>query len=153
MSKRIFRRIFLVYAGVLLLAMAFVEIYITAAVRDNCVDNLQEHLAHEINIIAKTVPFEKAGIDDLCMVLKKDAGARVTIIRTDGKVIGDSDHGSADMENHANRTEVQQAVLRGTGAAIRHSDTMNYDFLYVAKKIVLDGEEEGFIRLAVPLKD
>jgi len=152
-KKRIFRRIFLVYAGVLLLAMAFVEIYITTAVRDNYLDNLQEHLDHKINLIAKTVPFDKAGIDDLCRALKKDAGARVTVILGDGKVIGDSDHESSDMENHANRTEVQQAVLRGTGAAIRHSDTLNYDFLYVAKKIVHDGEEEGFIRLAVPLKD
>lgn len=153
MRKGIFRRIFLVYAGVLLLAISFVEIYITAAVRDNYVDNLQEHLAHEINLIAKTVPFDKTGIDDLCRTLKKDAGARVTVIAGDGKVIGDSDHDSSDMENHANRTEVQQAALLGTGIAIRHSDTLNYDFLYVAKKIVHDGKDEGFIRLAVPLKD
>ena len=153
MRKGIFRRIFLIYAVVLLAAMSFVEIYMTTAVRDNYVDTLQEHLAHKINLIAKTVPFGKAGIDDLCRALKKDAGARVTVILGDGKVIGDSDHDSADMENHANRTEVQQAALLGTGAAIRHSDTMNYDFLYVAKKIVHDGVEEGFIRLAVPLKD
>lgn len=153
MRKGIFRRIFLVYAGVLLLAMSFVEIYITTTVRDNYVDNLKGHLAGTITLIAKTVPFDKAGIDDLCRALKKDAGARVTVILSDGRVIGDSDHDSADMENHANRTEVQQAVLRGTGAAIRHSDTLNYDFLYVVKKIVHDGEEEGFIRLAVPLKD
>ncbi|MFI5293926.1 MAG: ATP-binding protein [Thermodesulfovibrionales bacterium] len=153
MRKGIFRKIFLVYAGVLLLAMSFVEIYITTTVRDNYVDNLKGHLAGTITLIAKTVLFDKAGIDDLCRALKKDAGARVTVIRSDGRVIGDSDHDSADMENHANRTEVQQAVLRGTGAAIRHSDTLNYDFLYVAKKIVHDGAEEGFIRLAVPLKD
>jgi two-component system phosphate regulon sensor histidine kinase PhoR len=151
--KGIFRRIFLVYAGVLLLAISFVEIYITTAVRDNYVDNLQEHLAHKINLIAKTVPFDKSGLDDLCRRLKNDAGARVTIILGDGKVIGDSDHDSASMENHANRTEVQQAALLGTGMAVRHSDTLNYDFLYVAKKIVHDGKEEGFIRLAVPLKD
>lgn len=153
MRKGIFRRIFLVYVGVLLLAMSFVEIYITTAVRDNYVDNLGEHLAHEINLIEKTVPFDKTGIDDLCRALKKDAGARVTVILGDGKVIGDSDHDSADMENHEDRTEVQQAALRGTGAATRHSETLNYDFLYVAKKITHDGEDEGFIRLAVPLKD
>jgi two-component system phosphate regulon sensor histidine kinase PhoR len=153
MRKGIFRRIFLVYAVLFLLATAFVEIYITTTIRDNYVDNLKEHLAGAINLIAKTVPFGMADLDDLCRTLKKDTGARVTVILTDGKVIGDSDHYSADMENHANRTEVEQAALLGTGAAIRHSDTLNYDFLYVAKKIIRDGKEEGFIRLAVPLKD
>ncbi len=138
---------------VLLLAMTFVEMYITSAVRGNYIDNLKERLADTMNLIAKTVPFDKAGIDDLCRALKKEVGARVTVILADGKVIGDSDHDSADMENHSTRTEVQQAVLRGMGSTIRHSDTLNYDFLYVAKKIMQGGKEEGFIRLAVPLRD
>ncbi len=153
MRKGIFRRIFLAYAAVFLLATAFVEIYITAAVRDSYINNMEEHLSNEINLISKIVSFDKTGIDDLCRMLKKDSSARVTIILGDGRVIGDSDHDSTTMENHANRTEVQQALLRGAGAAIRHSDTLNYDLLYVAKKIIRDSGEEGFIRLAVPLKD
>ncbi len=153
MRKRIFRRIFIAYAVVFLLATAFVEMYITTAIRDSYIDSLKERLSAEINLIAKTVSFDKLGIDDFCRALKKDTGARVTIIVVDGKVIGDSDHDSATMENHANRTEVQQAVLLGTGFAIRHSDTLNYDFLYVAKKIISNESERGFIRLAVPLKD
>ncbi len=152
MRKRIFRRIFLAYAVVFLLAAAFVEMYITTAIRDSYIDNLKERLSTEINLIAKTVSFDKAGIDDLCRALKKDTGARVTIIVADGKVIGDSDHDSQTMENHASRTEVQQAMLLGTGSTVRHSDTLNYNFLYLAKKIVSD-EKEGFIRLAVPLRD
>ncbi len=153
MRKGIFRRIFLAYAAVFLLAVAFVEIYITTTIRDSYVDNLKGHLAGTINVISNTVSFNESDLDDLCRTLKKETSARVTIIRTDGKVIGDSDHDSIAMENHANRTEIQQAVMRGAGAAIRHSDTLNYDFLYVAKKIIRGGGEEGFIRLAVPLKD
>jgi two-component system phosphate regulon sensor histidine kinase PhoR len=150
---RIFRRIFLIYAVVLLTAGLFTEIYITSAVRENYVANLEEHLVETLPLVAKTVSFGKPELDDLCRSLKREVGARVTVILTDGKVIGDSDHDSASMENHANRTEVQQAVLRGTGSAIRHSHTLNYDFLYVAKKIVSGGKDEGFIRLAVPLRE
>ncbi len=153
MRKGIFRRIFLAYAVVFLLATAFIEIYITTAIRDSYIDNLKERLSAEINLIANAVSFDKAGIDDLCRELKRDTGARVTIIVADGRVIGDSDHDSVTMENHAGRTEVQQAVLLGTGSSIRHSDTLNYDFLYVARKIISEGKEKGFIRLAVPLKD
>lgn len=153
MRKGIFRRIFLAYAGLFLLATAFVEIHITTAVRDSYIDNLRGHLSGEMNLIAKAVPFDKADIDGLCGTLKKDIGARVTVILDDGKVIGDSDHDSASMENHANRTEVQQAALLGSGSTIRHSDTLNYDFLYVAKKIISEEKEKGFIRLAVPLRD
>jgi two-component system, OmpR family, phosphate regulon sensor histidine kinase PhoR len=150
---RIFRRIFLIYAAVLLMAGLFTELYITSAVRENYVANLQQHLVDTLPLVAKTVSFGKPDLDALCRNLKREIGARVTVILVDGKVIGDSDHDSASMENHANRTEVQQAVLRGTGAAIRHSHTLNYDFLYVAKKVVSDGSQEGFVRLAVPLRE
>ncbi len=153
MKVRIFRRIFLVYVVVLLMAGLFTELYITSAVRENYIDNLKEHLSGTISLIAQTAPFNKPDIDDLCRTLKSEVHARVTVILMDGKVIGDSDHDSATMENHAGRTEVQQAALLGTGFVVRHSDTLNYDFLYVAKKISHDGTEEGFIRLAVPLKE
>jgi two-component system phosphate regulon sensor histidine kinase PhoR len=152
-KARIFRRIFLIYAVVLLMAGLFTELYITSAVRENYVANLEEHLVEMLPLVARTVSFATPDLDDLCRTLKGEIGARVTVILIDGKVIGDSDHDSASMENHSNRTEVQQAVLRGTGSAIRHSHTLNYDFLYVAKEIVSDGKEEGFIRLAVPLRE
>jgi two-component system phosphate regulon sensor histidine kinase PhoR len=153
MKVRIFRRIFLIYAVVLLIAGLFTELYITSAVREYYIDNLEEHLSGTTSLVAQTVPFNKADLDDLCRTLKREVHARVTVIRMDGRVIGDSDHDSATMENHAGRPEVQQAALLGTGFAVRHSDTLNYDFLYAAKKISRDGTEEGFIRLAVPLRD
>jgi two-component system phosphate regulon sensor histidine kinase PhoR len=152
MKVRIFRRIFLIYAVVLLMAGLFTELYITSAVRGNYISILQEHLVDMMPLIARTVSFSSPNLDDLCRTLKHEVRARVTVILPDGRVTGDSDHDSASMENHANRTEVQQAMLLGTGVAIRHSETLNYDLLYVVKKIVSAGNEEGFIRLAVPLK-
>ena len=92
-------------------------------------------------------------MDRLCRQLKKDVGARVTVIAGDGKVIGDSDTDSALMDNHLHRTEIEQALLFETGMAIRYSDTLKYDLLYVAKKISLAESTKGFIRLAVPLKE
>ena len=57
------------------------------------------------------------------------------------------------MANHRDRVEIQQAMLTGSGMAIRKSDTLKYDLLYVAKKITQGDKPQGFIRLSVPLKD
>jgi two-component system phosphate regulon sensor histidine kinase PhoR len=57
------------------------------------------------------------------------------------------------MDNHAHRQEIQQALLNNRGMAIRFSDTIRYDLLYVAQKISMGGEPAGFVRLSVPLRD
>jgi two-component system phosphate regulon sensor histidine kinase PhoR len=152
MKRGLFRRIFILYAIVIVLAVAFVEIFITSAVRNNYLQTLRSNLAVQISLIAKNVSFSRTNLDSLCRELKRDTNARVTIIASDGMVIGDSDADSSVMDNHLNRTEIEQALLFETGTAIRHSDTINHDFLYVAKK-VSQGPWEGFIRLAVPLRD
>lgn len=153
MKRGIFRRIFLLYALVLLLALLFVELYITAAVRESYIDNLKKNLTEQINLISDSITFNQVNIDSLCKQLKVRTGARITVTDNDGKVIGDSDADSSLMDNHINRTEIEQALLTGTGMVIRYSNTLKYDFLYIAKKIMKGGNPQGFIRLAVPLKE
>ncbi len=152
MNSGLFRRIFILYAIVIVLAVVFVEITITSAVRTNYRETLRSNLAIQISLIARSISFGQKNLDSLCRELKKDTNARVTIIGLDGKVIGDSDSNSSHMDNHLHRTEIEQALLFETGMAVRHSDTINYDLLYVAKK-VSQGQQEGFIRLAVPLRE
>lgn len=153
MKKGIFRRIFILYALVIMLSGLFGEIYVTSAVRENHIDQLRQNLSVQITLISKSISFKQANLDGLCRQLKKDIGARVTVIANDGKVIGDSDADSALMDNHLHRTEIEQSLLFDVGMAKRYSATLKYDFLYVAKKISHNEKEEGFIRLAVPLKE
>jgi two-component system phosphate regulon sensor histidine kinase PhoR len=136
-----------------LLAGLITEIYITSAVREDHISNLKEHLEEKIGLLSNGISFTESNLDDFCKNIKEQIHARVTIILNDGRVIGDSDHDAATMDNHASRTEVQQADNLRTGMTIRYSDTLKYDFLYIAKKITRNGTDEGFIRLAVPLQD
>jgi two-component system, OmpR family, phosphate regulon sensor histidine kinase PhoR len=152
-KKSYFRRLFLLYAGILLAALVVSEIYITSVVRENHIDELRKTLSTQIDIISDRIVFGKEHIDGLCVELRKKTGARVTVILPDGKVTGDSDSSSVDMENHLQRTEIAQARIYGSGSLIRHSDTVNTDFMYFAKKIMNNSETAGFIRLAVPLTD
>ncbi len=153
MKRGIFRRIFLLYAVVMLLAVFFTEFYITDMVRENYLDGLRKNLAVEISLVAGRIDFAQKDIDDYCRQLKQKTGARVTIIRADGTVIGDSNTDSSLMENHAHRPEVEQSLLYDTGSFIRHSHTLGYDFLYVAKRVMKNGDTAGFVRFAIPLKE
>ncbi|MFZ2196733.1 MAG: ATP-binding protein, partial [Thermodesulfovibrionales bacterium] len=153
MTIRIFRRIFVIYAVIVVLAGLITEIYITSAVRENHISNLKQHLEDKIGLISKDISFTESNLDGFCREIKEEIHARVTIVLNDGRVIGDSDHEAATMDNHAGRTEILQADSLKSGMVIRFSDTLKYDFLYVARKITHGGVDEGFIRLAVPLQD
>ncbi len=153
MRHGIFRRTFILYAAVMILAVIFVELYITSAVREHYIENLKKTLLTQISLISKDISFIPKNLDEVCRQIKEVTNARVTVIGKEGRVIGDSDSDSAAMDNHLHRTEIEQAVAFHAGATIRYSETLKYDFLYVAKKIG-DGENaEGYIRLAMPLKD
>src|SRR6185369_7628374 len=80
--------------------------------------------------------------------------ARVTLIAPDGTVIGDSDVGQArlaQLENHLQRPEVQEALKNGSGSALRYSDTLRTSMLYSAMTYG-SGTTDGIIRLAMPLE-
>ena len=55
--------------------------------------------------------------------------------------MGDSNFDSEEMDNHLNRPEVALSLKNGTGSSVRHSKTLNKDYLYLAKKIYLNNEE------------
>jgi two-component system phosphate regulon sensor histidine kinase PhoR len=157
MSNRIlrpglFRRIFIMYAVILAVAVVFIELSITNTVRDSTIRGLESNLADQGRLIARTIPFKSpSDLDGFCSQIKQDTGVRVTVIANDGTVIGDSDHDSGTMDNHAHRQEVQQASLNGTGTSVRYSDTLKHDFLYVAVRVGSGESSPGFVRLSLPL--
>ena len=78
---------------------------------------------------------------------------RLTLIAPDGRVVGDSEVNGAklgELQNHLDRPEVQAALASGTGIAMRYSETLKTEMLYVAKTYG-NGRTEGFVRLAMPL--
>ena len=81
--------------------------------------------------------------------LGRSGGARVTLIGRDGTVLGDSEIPTArlaEVENHADRPEVEAALEGRTGRAVRTSETLAIAYLYVAVP-----HPDGVVRAAVPL--
>jgi two-component system, OmpR family, phosphate regulon sensor histidine kinase PhoR len=79
-------------------------------------------------------------------------GARVTVIRADGRVLADSQSDSQSMENHADRPEVQEALAKGEGRSVRRSVTLNRDLLYYAVRQDVPGGPPIVLRFAIPVE-
>lgn len=71
-----------------------------------------------------------------------ESKTRVTVVNKDGSVFYDTDRAKG---NHAGREEIRNAFTNGYGVALRHSDSLNCDLLYSARKV-----GDRVVRLAVP---
>ena len=60
---------------------------------------------------------------------------RLTWIDSDGTVLFDTQADQTAMENHANREEVQEALQKGTGSAVRTSSTLTKQTFYQAQML------------------
>ncbi len=88
----------------------------------------------------------------------REAGIRITVIDSDGRVLADSERDAASMENHGSRPEVMEAEKNGWGYAIRFSNTLRRRLLYVAQLLECPeglsmscSRRASILRLSVPL--
>jgi signal transduction histidine kinase len=86
--------------------------------------------------------------------IARQADARVTVINPEGVVLADSDASEdriGQLENHASRPEVAQALAKGRGSDVRLSRTTGERLLYLAVRMPRDGPLSAIVRLALPL--
>ena len=79
--------------------------------------------------------------------------SRITFIKNDGQVVGDSELDFDEIsiiDNHGNRSEVVDALKNGIGWSSRYSNTLNQELLYFA---IQDNEDvyPNIIRISVPI--
>ena len=115
-------------------------------------------LLDTLEILAPVVVARNEGRDAQGWVrqLAAQSPLRITLIRSDGKVLADSERTSeqlAAMENHAGRPEVRAALETGEGSAIRHSETTGHPYVYAARTVTDGRGELLVVRLAQPLSE
>ncbi|SDS07911.1 two-component system, OmpR family, phosphate regulon sensor histidine kinase PhoR [Paenibacillaceae bacterium GAS479] len=126
--------------------------------KDNHIAAQEESMLREMKVINANMEWEIGSVEESAAYFKQKAttikeltGARVTFIGKDGKVLGDSDYDAAEMDNHLDRSEVQQAQEEGAGKAIRYSETVGQNMLYVAMVADTKQKPSNFIRLSYSL--
>jgi two-component system phosphate regulon sensor histidine kinase PhoR len=131
--------------------------YLASYVRQNHFDDLEKSLTSQAQLISDSIkPYlisQDANQDYINTKANTWAnllGARISIIGSNGVVIGDSHKDPGEMDNHLNRPEVYQALEFGFGTSIRTSATVGYEMMYVAIPVIEDGTITGFTRIALP---
>jgi two-component system phosphate regulon sensor histidine kinase PhoR len=147
-TGRIFLKLIVGAIGLLLLAAVSVDYFATEVTKNTYIQNLTRQLADKGAILALSLSITDNIDPEHARVLAQAAGARVTVIRSDGKVLADSEADAAGMENHRTRPELIDALAGRVGSVQRYSATIGVPFLYVAKPV-----QGGAIRLAVPLSE
>ena len=70
---------------------------------------------------------------------------RLTWVSSDGEVLFDSHADAAAMENHADREEIKEALVSGTGSSTRRSSTLTEQTIYEATQL----DDGSVLRISV----
>ena len=127
MTKRIFRSILGVSLVVLLASLVLIVGVLHGYFQDRVaheLENLTEYIAHGV---------EETGADYLTEDLPDSY--RVTWVDQDGTVLFDSQEDPDELENHADREEIREALTVGSGEAVRYSDTLSQETIYAARRL------------------
>lgn len=127
--------------------------------KNNHINALEDNMVRQMQLIAAKMEWRSGDIEGLinyytseAKELKKLTDARLTFIRSDGVVIGDSDYDAHEMDNHLEREEVQVALANGIGRTVRPSETMDQRMVYVAIPVANASiTEPHVIRMAMSL--
>lgn len=157
---KFFVRTFISYVVIIISVLLLVFLFSQDAINDFYIENLKTQLiqvGHALTLKAADLyeANDMAGMDRLAKEVGKTIDMRITIIMPDGVVVADSENDPAGMENHGNRPEVIQALSgRGSDAsAIRFSNTMSEQMLYLALPVEKDGDAKFVIRLSLYLSN
>jgi signal transduction histidine kinase len=142
-----------VVAGTLLVLVVSVLVLLwtaDVALRRDLESEVSATLRREAHVIREGLPSAPVAAQQSIHRIAEATGYRITLIAPDGTVTGESDYDGLPLppiENHAARPEVRRALSGGTGMAMRRSETVGRELMYVA----IPGGP-GVVRIAANLK-
>jgi two-component system phosphate regulon sensor histidine kinase PhoR len=149
-------KFFLVSFVLLDLSVAASEIYLVPAVERDLTQRIEQDLHVRLRLVAERAATHAAGLSDhwdaLADKLGPVAQGRVTFIRADGVVLGDSEVARQDLsklENHRLRPEIASALAGRANDSMRFSATIKKRMLYAAT--LVPGNSGMVARLSLPL--
>ena len=134
MTKKIFRSILLAAVSVLLASL----VIIMGCLYDYYRSVQEKQLRDELRLASYGV--EAGGSDYLEQLaspyrFQSTADFRLTWVAADGEVLFDTHVPAAEMENHADRLEVKEALAEGESGGVRYSETLTERTLYCAQRL------------------
>ena len=127
MTKQIFRSILAVSMAVLLASL----VLITGVLYGYFQDRVLNELAVRTEYAARGVELD----GEAYLESGLPGNDRVTWVDGDGTVLYDNTEPAGDLDNHAQREEIREALQLGKGWAVRYSDTLAQQTIYYALRL------------------
>ena len=145
LRQKLFITVFLVISTALIIPGIFYTNQTDREAREEIASSLITHINTFI------IYYNSANISpyDAAKNFSNASGLRVTLVDSDGKVVGESNVNELDMskmDNHIDRPEISNAIKDGISKIERYSNTLNEEFIYVVKKV--DLPDFSFVRVA-----
>lgn len=156
--RRLLWQIFSTFLLITIVALVAVAWYLTSSFRDFHKSQIRLELEQSTILIEDKVRELLANnafpeLDRFCIRVGKEGISRVTVILPDGKVVADSHHDHATMDNHAGRPEIAKVLANGMSSNVtRYSSTLQEPMVYYATAIENGDQIIGVLRLSRPVR-
>lgn len=152
--NRLIWQLFPSYMLVMLLSLVAVTLFASKSLRTFYLNEKRQDLLARVRLIdGQMIPHIATGdystVDALAKKLGRESDTRITIILTNGSVVGDTEKDPDSMDNHADRPEVMTALQGELGSSVRYSYTIGENLMYIAVPIRKDGSIIGVARSSV----
>jgi len=139
------------------LVLLILGIYFAKVLERSYIETLTDLLRKQATLISEAVKapeifYNSTNLDRQISLYGETLEKRITVINREGIVLADTSSDPDDMENHANRPEMHDALLGETGVSTRYSTTLGYNMIYVAVPINVDGQIIGAVRSSMSMK-
>lgn len=161
LRRTIAAKLTLTLLGFVAFTLLIAGLYLNHALERLAVEGLEARLAVAARLLhdearallARGAPAEES--QAFAVQADRASNFRVTVIASDGRVVGESEVALRDLqriENHRGRPEVEAALAGQQGRDVRRSATVGERLLYVTLPVRDDGHILGVVRTAVPLR-
>ena len=156
-SSRTLRRLLLGYLILHLIAAAIFVLVLTGMLRNQMVRDARAEMEALASLLVEHVQgldgkLNSPGLPEYIQEIGQETGKRFTLITDEGNVVADSTTGTRDIGPHGTRQEILIAKREGVGFSQRHSDTLDQQMMYLARRV--DEEQDatgGYVRVAVSM--
>ncbi|MBW1835118.1 MAG: HAMP domain-containing protein, partial [Deltaproteobacteria bacterium] len=155
-KKRLLWQLYPSYLLITLIFLLAVSLFASSAFREFFLERTAADLKSRAHLLEKQVgnyiaPLDEISVDSICKSAGRQSSIRITVILPSGKVVGDSEEAPENMNNHADRFEVAEALLGNVGTSDRYSSTLRQDMMYVAIPLEKNNEVIAVLRTSIPV--
>lgn len=156
MGNRIIWKLTVSFVLLILFSVIILNFFVSIKLRDYFESFIAERLDSNAVLVSGIIKGhmrtgDREAVQSHVKRLAMAVDARITVLDTRGRVLGDSEEDPARMDGHSRRPEVVQAMQEGRGQSTRESITMGYKMKYVALAVSDSHGTAGVIRMSLPM--